>query len=217
MVVREIGQVRPRKLAAITATLLLLAGGTTVVVGDGDTAEAGAVDGELRATLGVFREVRTAGDDLPGNPVEALSRAGDLQPGESIGLSRRVPYEAGDAFLWPMNGGVCHTSPAGSGCVPTRVVAEKGLAVGVQAELDLRSRTYEDARVFGIARDGIAAVRLRLHDGRTVSTAVRQNTFLALDLPDRPAEVTWSDDGGTHSIPVPGQSAEALAAEIAGP
>lgn len=208
MVVGVAGAV-PTVAAIVAATALVLSG-------SGDTAGAGAVDEKTRAVFGVFRAERTIDDEMPGNAEEALHQAGDVQPGESVALSRRVAYPGTDAFLWPMDGGVCHASVAGSGCVPTGLVEENGVALGVQTRLDLRTHTYRDVRVFGLARDGIQAVRLRLDDGRQVSTAVRENTFMALDLEDRPEAVAWEDDSGRHSVAVPGQSAAALAESITG-
>lgn len=180
-------------------------------------AEAAAMDPEIRGTMGVFRAARTIGDRLPGEPSAALRAADDMQPGENPDLSRRVLHADGEAYVWPMDGGMCHSSPAGSGCVPTWVIRDRGVDIGVQARLDLREETYDDVRVFGIARDGVATVRLRLQNGVERIVMVRDNTFLALDLPDRPVAVTWTDQSGVHSLQVPGQSAEELAEEIVGP
>ena len=58
---------------------------------------------------------------------------------------------------------------------------------------------------------------LTLLNGSERTASVRGNTFLALDLPDRPAAVTWTDATGSHAIDIPGQTAAELAAEIAGP
>jgi hypothetical protein len=204
------------RLVGILALVLAALTVAVILVVQRNDAEAGAIPPEVRAALGVFRDARTTGDDLPGG-ADALERADDLQAGEDIGLSRRVRYEAGDAFVWPMDGGVCHASPAGSGCVPIDQIERRGVSLGVQTRLDLRTRRYDEVRAFGIARDGIQAVRLTLHDGRVVVTPVRDNTFLLPELGDRPAEVSWSDADGEDSIAVPGPSAADLALEIAGP
>jgi hypothetical protein len=207
----------PRVLLVVVVMTGVIAGGTSLGLVSGDSAEAGAIDEETRAVMGVFRDPRTTADEMPGNPEATLRSAGDMQAGEDVGLSRRIPYPGGDAFVWPMDGGVCHVSAAGSGCVSTRLIKEDGVALGVQSHLDLKSRTYRDVRVFGLARDGIETVRLTLGGGGEVTALVRQNTFQAVDLADRPATVSWRDAGGAHSVEIPGQSAADLAEEIAGP
>jgi hypothetical protein len=49
------------------------------------------------------------------------------------------------------------------------------------------------------------------------STRGYANTFLALDLPDRPVAVNWTAEAGCHAIDIPGQTAAELAEEIARP
>ena len=101
------------KIASLTLVAVAVGGGLATVLGTTDGAEAGAIGEETRAAMGIFREPRTALDNLPGNPQQELDRAKVAQPGENVGLARRIAYPEGDAFLGPMTDGVCHTSPAG--------------------------------------------------------------------------------------------------------
>jgi hypothetical protein len=213
------GETRGRRARLVTAAALFIAVlAAVLVLIDGGTggAEAAGVDPETRATLGVFRSARTQADQLPDDLRTALQAADETQTGENPSLSRRVQHAGGVAYVWPMAGGVCHSSPAGGGCVPTRSIRDRGVDIGVQSVLDLRARTYAEVRLFGIARDGVASVRVTLHNGEERTAIVRANTFLILDLRDRPAAVSWTDETGAHSIDVPGQTAEELAEEIVG-
>jgi hypothetical protein len=180
------------RLGVTAALLAVFLAGVFVLVDRGaGAAEAAAIDPEVRDTVGVFRTARTVADRLPGDPSAALRAADDIRPGENPDL--------------------------GSGCIPIRVIRDRGVDIGVQTRLNLREKTYDDVRVFGIARDGVANVRLSLRNGVEHTAIVRNNTFLALDLPDRPVAVSWTDQTGVHSLDVPGQTAAELAEEIAGP
>lgn len=194
----------------IAAALVVVAafgiGLSAVTAGGSGEARAQAADPEIAATLGVFRRARAAGDELPGDPVAALRRTGDAQPGEDPSLARRVGVAGSSrpAFLWPMEKGVCYSGPeGGSGCAPLARIRDNGVEVAVSSAIRRSDLSYLYVRIFGIARDGIAAVTLAFANGREIRADVRDNAFFA-ELSDMPAELRWRDARGGHTEPIAG-------------
>jgi hypothetical protein len=190
-------------LVSVGALAIVLLIATT---GGRGQARAQAFDPAIPATLGVFAGERDSRDDLPGDPVAVLRRAGDAQKGEDPSLSRRVDVAGSTrpAFLWPMADGVCYSAPeGGSGCAPIARIRDEGVEVAVSSAIRRSDLEYLYARVFGIARDGIDAVTLGFADGRELRADVRDNVFFAA-LTDMPNEVRWQDSRGNHVEPITG-------------
>jgi hypothetical protein len=161
-------------------------------------AEAQAVSPELRGTLGIFRDERTAADVVPGDPAADLQRLGSAQPGENPSASRRVvlPLRASAAYLWPMKGGVCSSW---GNCVPTSYIREHGIALSTDVAVG-RDGSYTEVQLAGMVRDGIREVRFLLADGDLVSVPVQDNVFwVDLTGQARPTEMRWDDVGGSHA------------------
>jgi hypothetical protein len=194
---------RARLLSAALVALVILAGMAAIALTtDRGTAPAGAtdVDPRITAVLSVFDGPRTADDELDFDPT-APDGTGDVQPGERPDLARRISLpDGGEAFVWPMDEGVCYASPGGNGCIPIAVVREKGFAVGSQQQVNTAAGRFEDVTTFGLVRDGIPSVVLHFEDGTTQPVEVADNAFVASDRDDIPVAIGWTDADGQHRV-----------------
>lgn len=221
------GGSRPRRRSALGASVAAVAAMAAVALtalmpADGSDGRAAAgppqVDPTTRALIAAFRREQTPADVMPGDPASALRQTGDAQPGEDPSQSRRVdlPGAARPAYLWPMDGGVCHSAPNGGiGCVPSDVIRDLGVVLSVRSNVDPERGTYKFAKVFGIAQDGIEAVTFGFEDGSEQTVEVDDNVLYA-EFGDMPTGFSWSDDRGDHSKPMPGRLSNGELSELNG-
>jgi hypothetical protein len=169
---------------------------------DRDRAAVERTSSELPQLVGEFRRARHQDDRMPGDPVEGLKDLGDAQPEENPGLSRRLALAGGQyVYAWPMRDGVCYSTDGGGGCVPTALLAEKGLAVGT-SYLSERARPEGAGpkwQVFALARDGVDELRLTLRDGSEITRAIQSNGVL-ITLDTAPVEARWRNPDGTAGV-----------------
>jgi len=189
-----------RLIAAAIALALIVVGALaalqpTAQVADHAPRSSGAEDAsvgrDLARLVSVFARPRTVRDAVPHGVGARVGAGGDRQRGEAVSLSRRLALGAtGVAYVWPMRGGLCYASPGPWGCFPLRLVQQAGVVVSSTS--NSKSPTV---RLFGIARDGVRAVRITLEDGRRLRVRVRDNAFLA-DV-SHPARVSWRGPDGS--------------------
>jgi hypothetical protein len=187
----------------VLATLLVAVGVALAQDSGGESTTAqtpgpvAAVSPELKDLLSVFRWEQTTADQLPGDPMELLRESGDARPGENPELARRVELVTGVGFVWPMDDGVCYSSPVGGdGCVPLSLVRERGIVLSTGGVVG-----GPTTRVSGLARDGIASASILMAGFRAVPVVIRDNAFEVV-VTGQPTEVVWTDTRGEHSEPV---------------
>jgi hypothetical protein len=169
---------------------------------DTDRAAVERVSPMLPQLFGEFRRARHQSDRMPGDPVGALQELGDAQPEENPALSRRLDLSGGQhVYAWPMRDGVCYSSEGGGGCIPTALLAEKGVFVGT-GYLSQRARPEgagAEWQLFALARDGISELRVTLHDGSEISRAIQSNGVL-ITLATAPVEARWQNLDGKAGV-----------------
>lgn len=163
-----------------------------------DSAAIRAVAPQLPELLSPFRKPKTAADEIPGDEVQAVTDLGAAaQPGESPNLSRRLELANGEyVYLYPVANGVCKSWDAGTGCTPTRVLADRGVVVAFTATRDSPTDETPEVSVFALARDGIDEVQLILADGRTLTERIQENGAL-VGLTEVPVEARWRNPDGS--------------------
>jgi hypothetical protein len=121
--------------------------------------------------------------------MDALEQFEDRQPGEDPSLSRRLTLSPDvDAFVWPLTNGLCYSTAAGAGCVPTRLLRRNGVVVATSFTSD-----SPIVQVFGLAAPGIERVEFRLNGtGETVAAEVAAGAFY-IELMNDPRSASWTN------------------------
>ena len=126
------------------------------------------------AAFAVLRRPQVAGDQLPEDRWPALEGGMIGRLGLNPALARRVTTEAGDVWVIPGNGFICHLDENGMGCNSTQVAVAKGLVGWGSA------RPHEKTIVSGVVPDGVEQVTLISKRGTTKVAGVHDNVYGAL-------------------------------------
>jgi hypothetical protein len=187
----------PIRFSAIAAGLLASLGvaGAMAVASDPPTEREriAAVAPGLADLVPAFARQQRESDKLPDDAMQALETFDDSQPGEDPSLSRRLAFSSGrEAFVWPRANGVCYTTVTGAGCVPSALLARRGVVLAVSF-----SSESPVVQVFGLAEPGIDRVEFRLK-GRSepIVAKVTAGAF-DIELPSDPVRASWTNPDGS--------------------
>lgn len=187
----------PTRFTAIAAVLLASLGvaGAMAVASDPPTERQriAALAPGLDELVPAFARQQRESDKLPDNATQALEAFDDAQPGEDPSLSRRLAFSSGrEAYVWPRANGVCYTTVTGAGCLPSALLARRGVALAV-------SFTSESplVQVFGLAEPGIDRVEFRLKARKDPVVAKVTAGAFSIELPTDPVRASWTNPDGT--------------------
>jgi hypothetical protein len=157
-----------------------------------------SVPRDVADQLSAFRRAQAPSDKMPGDPVADLEKTGTRQAGENPVLARRLAVGSrGQAYAWPMADGVCYASPGPAGCVPTKLLEQRGATIATSS-----SSTSPTVQVFGLAADGVKSVDLDLETGQTVTARVQDGAFY-IELAADPLQARWTLADGTIMTQAP--------------
>lgn len=149
---------------AVTGGLVAASGSLSAPAVGGETTGPIPADRDLGRDLAVFRTPPRRGDRIPNT-----SPPRD----EAVTRSRQIarPIGRSSYFVVPFTGGVC--------VYEHRPSDDNGTCAPVRDFTSLQLWSQDEDTVFGLAKDGVAAVRMTFDDGTTLVAPVRRNGFAA--------------------------------------
>ena len=123
------------------------------------------------AAFALLRRPQVQGDTLPEDRWPAIEGGMIGRLGLNPALARRMRTEAGDVWVIPGNGFICHLDNNGLGCSLTEEAVAKGLVGWGSA------RPHDKTIVSGLVPDGVKEVTLSSKRGTIRVVPVQDNVY----------------------------------------
>lgn len=164
------------------------------------TPEAVSVDPSLQQEFGVFRS------DAPVAPAQLPNSITSSDIARRFGANPSLARDADSGlFLVPGNGEVCiadeHTVTCG-----TPENAQAGQLVAIECGPWLQQG---EVKLFGAIPDGVTSMQVTSAQG--VNEAPVTNNVYSITATSQPTQVSWHDDAGSHTLPIPAEAGQCAA------